>query len=199
MGCGATTPPRSSSRSASPRRRSGGASRAGRSRSTRACRGTEAVGPRPPAPPRGRPRRDPPGTSKVSGTFGRSKGSKVSGTFEARGRSDRSRNATEGRRRERSERSKGSKVSGTFDRTFERPLREDLVTQAALEAYGAVRHEGWLADRALDHVLRTKRHLYSNERRAVAERVYALLRRQRTVDALLERTGARLDHRPTTE
>jgi len=86
-------------------------------------------------------------------------------------------------------------VSGTF----ERPLREDLVTQAALEAYGAVRHEGWLADRALDHVLRTKRHLYSSERRAVAERVYALLRRQRTVDALLEHTGARLDLRPTTE
>jgi 16S rRNA (cytosine967-C5)-methyltransferase len=86
-------------------------------------------------------------------------------------------------------------VSGTF----ERPLREDLVTQAALEAYGAARHEGWLADRALDHVLRTKRHLYSSERRAVAERVYALLRRQRTVDALLEHTGARLDRRPTTE
>ena len=71
--------------------------------------------------------------------------------------------------------------------------------QASLEAYGAVRHEGWLADRALDHVLRTKRHLYSNERRAVAERVYALLRRQRTVDALLERTGAGLDRRPSTE
>jgi len=103
-------------------------------------------------------------------------------------------------------------VSGTFERTSERqreherpglrpdrPLREDLVTQAALEAYGAVRHEGWLADRALDHVLRAKRHLYSNERRAVAERVYALLRRQRTVDALLARAGARFDRRPTTE
>ncbi len=81
----------------------------------------------------------------------------------------------------------------------DRPLREDLVTQAGLEAYGAVRHEGWLADRALDHVLRVKRHLYSNERRAVAERVYALLRRQRTVDALLDRTGAQLARRSTTE
>ena len=81
----------------------------------------------------------------------------------------------------------------------ERPIREDLVTQAALEAHGAVRHEGWLADRALDHVLRTKRHLYSNERRAVAERVYALLRRQRTVDALLERAHADLARRATTE
>jgi 16S rRNA (cytosine967-C5)-methyltransferase len=90
-------------------------------------------------------------------------------------------------------------VSGTFEARPERPLREDLLIQAALEAYGAVRHEGWLADRALDHVLRTKRHLYSNERRAVAERVYALLRRQRTVDALLDRTGARLDQRPPTQ
>ncbi|HUM12215.1 MAG TPA: RsmB/NOP family class I SAM-dependent RNA methyltransferase [Myxococcaceae bacterium] len=78
-------------------------------------------------------------------------------------------------------------------------MREDLVIQAALEAYGAIRHEGWLADRGLDHVLRVKRHLYSNERRAVAERVYALLRRQRTVDALLERTGASLAQRSTTE
>ncbi|PTL77507.1 RsmB/NOP family class I SAM-dependent RNA methyltransferase [Vitiosangium sp. GDMCC 1.1324] len=68
-----------------------------------------------------------------------------------------------------------------------RPLREDLVLQASLEAYGFVRHEGRLADRALDFTLRHKRNLYSNERRAVAERVYALLRRQRTVDFLLER------------
>ncbi|HSP80292.1 MAG TPA: SAM-dependent methyltransferase, partial [Myxococcaceae bacterium] len=67
-----------------------------------------------------------------------------------------------------------------------RPLREDLVLQACLEAYGFIRHEGRLADRALDFTLRHKRHLYSNERRAVAERVYGLLRRQRTVDFLLE-------------
>jgi 16S rRNA (cytosine967-C5)-methyltransferase len=71
----------------------------------------------------------------------------------------------------------------------ERPVREDLVTPACLEAYGAIRHEGRLADRALEYTLRPKRHLYSNERRAVAERVYALVRRQLTVDALLERTG----------
>src|SRR4051812_33299372 len=68
----------------------------------------------------------------------------------------------------------------------ERAMREDLITQASLEAYGSVRHEGRLADRALDFTLRTKRHLYSTERRAVAERVYALLRRQRLVDWLLE-------------
>ncbi|WP_375766449.1 RsmB/NOP family class I SAM-dependent RNA methyltransferase [Archangium gephyra] len=68
-----------------------------------------------------------------------------------------------------------------------RPLREDLVLQASLEAYGYIRHEGRLSDRALDFTLRHKRNLYSNERRAVAERVYALLRRQLTVDFLLER------------
>lgn len=70
----------------------------------------------------------------------------------------------------------------------ERPLREDLVMQASLEAYGLVRREGRLSDRALDFTLRHKTNLYSNERRAVAERVYALLRRQRTVDFLLERS-----------
>ncbi len=69
----------------------------------------------------------------------------------------------------------------------ERPVREDLVLQASLEAYSLVRHEGRLSDRALDFTLRRKTHLYSNERRAVAERVYALLRRQRTVDFLLSR------------
>jgi 16S rRNA (cytosine967-C5)-methyltransferase len=77
-----------------------------------------------------------------------------------------------------------------------RPLREDLVLQACLEAYGFIRHEGRLADRALDFTLRHKRNLYSNERRAVAERVYALLRRQRTVDFLLQhahRDFSRLD------
>lgn len=55
---------------------------------------------------------------------------------------------------------------------------------ACLEAYGAVRHDGRLADRALEFTLRREKHLYSQERRAVAERVYALLRRQRLVDFL---------------
>ncbi|XXF75904.1 RsmB/NOP family class I SAM-dependent RNA methyltransferase [Myxococcaceae bacterium GXIMD 01537] len=75
----------------------------------------------------------------------------------------------------------------------QRPLREDLVLQASLEAYGLVRHEGRLSDRALDYTLREKKHLYSNERRAVAERVYALLRRQRTVDFLLSRARPGFD------
>lgn len=67
-----------------------------------------------------------------------------------------------------------------------RAMREDLVTQAAMEAYAAVRHDGRLADRALDFTLRNKKHLYSQERRAVAERVYALLRKQRLVDFIAE-------------
>ncbi len=68
----------------------------------------------------------------------------------------------------------------------QRALREDLVIQACMEAYGAVRHDGRLADRALDYTLRNKKHLYSQERRAVAERVYSLLRKQRLVDFLAE-------------
>jgi 16S rRNA (cytosine967-C5)-methyltransferase len=79
-----------------------------------------------------------------------------------------------------------------------RPLREDLVLQASLEAYGMVRHEGRLSDRALDFTLRRKAHLYSSERRAVAERVYALLRRQRTVDYLLSRARPGFDELQTT-
>jgi len=79
-----------------------------------------------------------------------------------------------------------------------RPLREDLVTQACLEAYGAVRHENRLADRALEFVLRNRSNLYSHERRAVAERVYALLRRQRLVDFLAERAFPRFASANTT-
>lgn len=79
-----------------------------------------------------------------------------------------------------------------------RPVREDLVTQACLEAYGAVRHEGRLADRALEFTLRHKRMLYSNERRAVAERVYALLRRERLVDFLLSQASRSFESLPST-
>jgi 16S rRNA (cytosine967-C5)-methyltransferase len=67
-----------------------------------------------------------------------------------------------------------------------RRLREDLIAQACLEAYGAVRHDGRLSDRALDSTLRSRKQLYSSERRAVAERVYGLLRRQMLVDFLAE-------------
>ncbi|HME91601.1 MAG TPA: methyltransferase domain-containing protein [Myxococcaceae bacterium] len=71
-----------------------------------------------------------------------------------------------------------------------RPLREDLITQAALEAYGPIRHEGRPADLALDRTLRSKRALHSRERRVVSERIYALLRRQIAVDFLLEKERA---------
>jgi len=57
-----------------------------------------------------------------------------------------------------------------------RPLREDLVRALALEALAAIRDEGRVADRALDHLLRRERRLYASERRAVAEAVYGLLR-----------------------
>lgn len=66
-----------------------------------------------------------------------------------------------------------------------RGLREDLVLTTALEVQALVTVEGWLADRALEAVLRRKKALYATERRAVAERVYALLRRGRTIDWLL--------------
>jgi 16S rRNA (cytosine967-C5)-methyltransferase len=80
----------------------------------------------------------------------------------------------------------------------ERPLREDLITQACLEAYGAIRHEGRLSDRALERTLRAKRHLHSTERRAVAERVYALLRSQITVDRLLTVARPGLEQLPSS-
>lgn len=89
-------------------------------------------------------------------------------------------------------------ASGAPAERAPRPLREDLVLQACLEAYGSVRHEGRLSDRALDFTLRRKAHLYSTERRAVAERVYALLRRQRTVDWLLARARPGFDRLETT-
>jgi 16S rRNA (cytosine967-C5)-methyltransferase len=57
-----------------------------------------------------------------------------------------------------------------------RPLRHDLVDAAALEVHGLVREQGWLADRALERVLRREKRLYAGERRAVAEAVYGMLR-----------------------
>ena len=104
----------------------------------------------------------------------------------------------DGSRKARSEHRRVRRREEESGQRPERPVREDLATQACLEAYGAIRHEGRLADRALEYTLRPKRHLYSNERRAVAERVYALVRRQRTVDALLERTGAAFGRMSTT-
>jgi len=57
-----------------------------------------------------------------------------------------------------------------------RPLRPDLVDAAVLEVYGLVREQAWLADRALERVLRREKRLYAGERRGVAEAVYGMLR-----------------------
>jgi 16S rRNA (cytosine967-C5)-methyltransferase len=57
-----------------------------------------------------------------------------------------------------------------------RPLRHDLVDAVVLEAYGLVHDQGWLADRALERVLRRERRLFAAERRAAAEAAYGMIR-----------------------
>ncbi|BDG09461.1 RsmB/NOP family class I SAM-dependent RNA methyltransferase [Anaeromyxobacter paludicola] len=69
-----------------------------------------------------------------------------------------------------------------------RALRTDLVDAVVLEVYGLVRDQGWLADRALERVLRREKRLYAVERRAAAESVYGLIRAQGQLDFVL--TGA---------
>jgi 16S rRNA (cytosine967-C5)-methyltransferase len=66
-----------------------------------------------------------------------------------------------------------------------RPPRNDLVDALVLEVHGLVHDQGWLADRALERVLRRERKLWANERRAVAESVYGILRAQGQLDWLL--------------
>ncbi len=67
-----------------------------------------------------------------------------------------------------------------------RPLRHDLIRAAALEAYAAVRGDGRAAAAALEHVLRREaKRLYSSERRAVAEALWGLLKRERMLDMLM--------------
>jgi 16S rRNA (cytosine967-C5)-methyltransferase len=68
-----------------------------------------------------------------------------------------------------------------------RPPRPDVVDALVLEIHGLVRDQGWLADRALEGVLRRDRKLWANERRAVAEAVYGLVRWQAQLDFLLGR------------
>ncbi|ABC80052.1 RsmB/NOP family class I SAM-dependent RNA methyltransferase [Anaeromyxobacter dehalogenans] len=67
----------------------------------------------------------------------------------------------------------------------QRPPRNDLVDALVLEVHGLVHDQGWLADRALERVLRRERALWANERRAVAEAVYGILRSQGQLDFLL--------------
>ncbi|HSM93240.1 MAG TPA: class I SAM-dependent methyltransferase [Anaeromyxobacteraceae bacterium] len=68
-----------------------------------------------------------------------------------------------------------------------RPPRPDVVDALVLEIHGLVRDQGWLADRALEVVLRRDRKLWANERRAVAEAVYGLVRWQAQLEFLLGR------------
>jgi len=69
-----------------------------------------------------------------------------------------------------------------------RPIRDDLVDAAVLEVHGLVHDQGWLADRALERVLRTDR-LWASERRAAAEALYGLTRWQGQLDWLLSPAG----------
>lgn len=75
-------------------------------------------------------------------------------------------------------------------RSKRRPLRTDLVDAVVLEVYGLVRDQGWLADRALERVMRRERRLYAAERRAASETLYGLVRWQGQLERLL---GGRAD------
>jgi 16S rRNA (cytosine967-C5)-methyltransferase len=66
-------------------------------------------------------------------------------------------------------------------------LRQDLVDAAVLEVLGLVREQRWLADRALEAVLRRERRLYAAERRAAAEALYGVVRWQGQLEWLLGR------------
>jgi 16S rRNA (cytosine967-C5)-methyltransferase len=59
------------------------------------------------------------------------------------------------------------------------------VDAAVLEAYGLAHDQGWLADRALEKVLRREKKLWASERRAAAEAVYGIVRWQGLIDWLL--------------
>jgi 16S rRNA (cytosine967-C5)-methyltransferase len=59
------------------------------------------------------------------------------------------------------------------------------VDPLVLEVHGLVHDQGWLADRALERVVRRERKIWASERRLVAESVYALVRAQGQLDFLL--------------
>jgi len=61
------------------------------------------------------------------------------------------------------------------------------VDAAVLEVLGLVREQGWLADRALEVVLRRQKQLYSAERRATAEALYGVVRAQGRLEWALGR------------
>lgn len=66
-----------------------------------------------------------------------------------------------------------------------RPVREPLVRAAVLELCATVHLDGRLADRALEHLLKREKNLFSSERRAVGETLFQILRRERFLDFAL--------------
>jgi 16S rRNA (cytosine967-C5)-methyltransferase len=63
-----------------------------------------------------------------------------------------------------------------------------VVDAVVLEVYGLVHDQGWLADRALERVLRRERKMWASERRLAAESLYGLLRMQGQLEFLLAGT-----------
>ncbi len=71
---------------------------------------------------------------------------------------------------------RGARLHAGRAGSAERPLRHDLVDAAVLEACGLALSQGWLADRALERVLRRERRLWASERRAASEATYGIIR-----------------------
>ncbi len=147
----------------------------GEGRRARRERARLAVTSRSPSPPRGR------GTSHAPAPKRRPK---------RPGETTRAGKRGQGRRSAapRAWRSEGD-PSRSLDVDRPRSPRLDLVDPLVLEVHGLVHDQGWLADRALERMLRRERGLFANERRAVAESVYGIIRWQGQLD-LPPRPGA---------
>jgi len=71
---------------------------------------------------------------------------------------------------------RGARLHADRAGSAERPLRHDLVDAAVLEACGLALGQGWLADRALERVLRREKRLWASERRAASDAAYGIVR-----------------------
>ncbi|MBI5067929.1 MAG: RsmB/NOP family class I SAM-dependent RNA methyltransferase [Deltaproteobacteria bacterium] len=80
---------------------------------------------------------------------------------------------------------RGARLHADRAGSAERPLRHDLVDAAVLEACGLALSQGWLADRALERVLRRERKLWASERRAASEATYGIIRWRGQLEWLL--------------
>lgn len=74
-------------------------------------------------------------------------------------------------------------------------VRADVVLTVCLEAISVVRSSGL---RSLDFVLRRARHLHSSERRAVAERIFAVVRQRELVEFVATRHLPNFSELPPT-